>query len=844
MKQELPISTSKVSYQPNQFEANWRAYWQEQQLAKADDHSQKPKYYCLTMFPYPSGEGLHVGHWRGYVMSDIIARYHKMQGYEVLHPMGWDAFGLPAENRAIKQGIHPQASTEQAIANMRRQLQEMGALFDWSREINSSDPSYYRFTQEIFLTLYSQGLAYRREALVNWCPSDQTVLANEQVVEGNCERCGTAVVKKPLKQWFFKITDYAEELLDFSQIDWPTKVKTMQTNWIGKSTGLVMTGQVKDLNLKLESFSAHYLAAYADSFVVIAPEHHLLDELIVGTANAEQIRSVATAMIEKRAKLDYGQTPEPEGIFTGRYLIDPLTQDALPIWVANYALADYGTGIVRCSAHDERDFAFAKKYNLPLKAGLLPPQPERQSAVKNFEECYSNFDEGLIVWPDSLAGQPARLVAQELKDHLIATGSARPQTNYRLRDWLISRQRYWGAPIPIIYCPDCGEVPVPVEDLPVHLPHDVNFQPGGESPLARHEAFWQTVCPRCGQTARRETDTMDTFVDSSWYFLRFADPHNDKKPFDQEKIARWLPVDQYIGGVEHAILHLLYARFITKALADAGQLTIREPFKRLFNIGMIYLDGKKMSKSKGNIVNPDELVAQYGADALRGYEMFIAPPAPDAEWNSAGLAGVYRFLAKIYEAVTSLSLAAKDQAAQADSAYPAAYGTQGIQVSNHASSQTINRPMIELLERVDRDYQDYSFNTVVSSLMTYAKYHLGEMNLTEAKLLVRLLAPVFPHLAEELWQRCLGHDQSVFLASWPKKSDYQLAAEDSTTLKFLVQVDGKTRLVLDLPVAAAQSEAAVRDWLASDALVATRFPDGLPPKARFISSKVINFLVN
>lgn len=823
MNSDSTPSTTKISYQPSQFEASWRTFWQEQQLAKADDQSQKPKYYCLTMFPYPSGEGLHVGHWRGYVMSDIIARYHKMQGYEVLHPMGWDAFGLPAENRAIKQGIHPQASTEQAITNMRRQLQEMGALFDWSREINSSDPSYYRFTQEIFLILYRQGLAYRREALVNWCPSDQTVLANEQVVEGNCERCGTAVIKKPLKQWFLKITDYAEELLDFSIIDWPTKVKTMQTNWIGKSTGLVMTGQVKDLDLKLETFSAHYLAAYADSFVVIAPEHQLLDQLIVGQANAEQIKATAKAMVEKRAKLDYGQTPEPEGIFTGRYLIDPLTQAELPIWVANYALADYGTGIVRCSAHDERDFAFAKKYDLPLKAGLLPPQPERQTAVKNFELCYSDFEEGLIVWPESLAGQPANLVAEQIKEHLIASGGARPQTNYRLRDWLISRQRYWGAPIPIIYCPDCGEVPVPAEELPVLLPHDVDFQPGGESPLARHQAFWQTVCPRCGQTARRETDTMDTFVDSSWYFLRFADPHNDQAPFSAEQIARWLPVDQYIGGVEHAILHLLYARFITKALADAGQLTIREPFKRLFNIGMIYLNGKKMSKSKGNIVNPDELVAQYGADALRGYEMFIAPPAPDAEWNSAGLAGVYRFLAKIYEAVIAL--------AQSN-------------LTSRTQDQLIKRPMIELIERIDRDYQDYSFNTVVSSLMTYAKYHLETMNLLEASILVRLLAPVFPHLAEELWQGALGHDESVFLADWPKLTDEESMTDSSDTVKFLVQVDGKTRLVLDVPLATAQSETALRQWLESDAEVMTRFPDGLPAKSRFISSKVINFLVN
>lgn len=823
MNSDSSPSTTKISYQPSQFEASWRTYWQDQQLAKADDQSQKPKYYCLTMFPYPSGEGLHVGHWRGYVMSDIIARYHKMQGYEVLHPMGWDAFGLPAENRAIKQGIHPQASTEQAIANMRRQLQEMGALFDWSREINSSDPSYYRFTQEIFLTLYRQGLAYRREALVNWCPSDQTVLANEQVVEGNCERCGTAVIKKPLKQWFLKITDYAEELLDFSTIDWPTKVKTMQTNWIGKSTGLVMTGQVKDLDLKLETFSAHYLAAYADSFVVIAPEHQLLDQLISGQADAEQIQTTAKAMVEKRAKLDYGQTPEPEGIFTGRYLVDPLTQAELPIWVANYALADYGTGIVRCSAHDQRDFAFAKKYDLPLKAGLLPPQPERQTAVKNFELCYSNFDEGLIVWPESLAGQPASLVAEQVKEHLIATGGARPQTNYRLRDWLISRQRYWGAPIPIIYCPDCGEVPVPAEELPVLLPHDVDFQPGGESPLARHQAFWQAVCPRCGQMARRETDTMDTFVDSSWYFLRFADPHNDQAPFSAEQIARWLPVDQYIGGVEHAILHLLYARFITKALADAGQLTIREPFKRLFNIGMIYLNGKKMSKSKGNIVNPDELVAQYGADALRGYEMFIAPPAPDAEWNSAGLAGVYRFLAKIYEAVIAL--------AQSNT-------------TPSTDDQLIKRPMIELIERIDRDYQDYSFNTVVSSLMTYAKYHLETMNLLEASILVRLLAPVFPHLAEELWQGALGHDESVFLADWPKLTDHESMTDNSDTVKFLVQVDGKTRLVLDVPTATSQSEMALRQWLESDAKVMTRFPDGLPAKSRFISSKVINFLVN
>ncbi len=798
-------------YQPQTIEPKWRAAWAEMALAKAELSSDKAKYYGLDMFPYPSGEGLHVGHWRGYVLSDILARYQMMHNKQVLHPMGWDAFGLPAENRAIKQGVHPKESTVQAIANMKRQLGEMGALFDWSREINSSEPDYYRWTQWLFIQLYNKGLAYRKESLVNWCPKDQTVLANEQVIDGACERCGTPVIKKSLKQWFFKITDYAEELLNFDDIDWPERVKTMQRNWIGKSEGLLFTSPIKDTSLTIQTFSAHYQACYADTFVVIAPDHPFLPLLLEGLPNKAEILAQAQAMVQKRIKAGYETDKEVEGIFTGRYTVDPLGNGDLPIWIANYVLADYGTGIVKASAHDERDWRFAKKYGIKLKVGLVPDDPELRKQVEDFSLCYSDFSQGKLTEPSQLAGQNALASSEALIAYLTSRGLAERKTTYKLRDWLISRQRYWGAPIPIIYCQTDGEVLVPADQLPVLLPHDVDFQPTGESPLARSPQFVDTVCPKCGKPARRETDTMDTFVDSSWYFLRFCDPQNSTQPFDKSSVDYWMPVDQYVGGIEHAILHLLYARFFTKALADSGLLDFREPFSRLFNIGMIYLDGKKMSKSKGNVISPDEIVSRYGTDTLRGYEMFIAPVAADAEWNQNGLAGVYRFLNKAWAMLANVS-----------------------SVEPEISARTH-----QLIKSVTTDLEAFSFNTVVSHLMTYVNdMSQQSVGLVDKKVFTKLMAPIFPHFAEEVWQQ-LGEGDSIFRSLWPEYDPAHLVSDQQT---LIIQVDGKTRgkIVALASIGQAELETAAL----ADPKIASFLAGQSVRKTVFIPGRLINFVLN
>jgi leucyl-tRNA synthetase len=787
-------------YSPQSIEPKWREFWSKEKLATAKKNESQEKYYCLEMFPYPSGEGLHVGHWRGYVIADTWTRYQMMLGKQVLHPMGWDAFGLPAENRAIKLGIHPAESTKQAIENMKRQLQEIGSLYDWDREINTSEPNYYRWTQWIFLELYKLGLAYRKEALVNWCPQDKTVLANEQVIEGKCDRCGSEVTKKALKQWFFKVTDYAEELLRFEDIEWSEKVMTMQRNWIGKSEGLLFTAPVKDTNLTIQTFSAHYQACYADTFVVIAPDHPLLPKLVEGLAGADEVLDFSKQLVEKRITRGFAEEKEPEGIFTGRYIVDPLGNGDLPIWVASFALADYGTGIVKCSAHDERDFAFAQKYDIPLKISLVPEDEDLKGEVENFEVCYSDMENGILLEPAEAAGQKAKAASDIIVKHVTDHGYAEQTTNYRLRDWLISRQRYWGAPIPMVYCDACGEQPVPTNQLPVILPHEADFQPGGESPLARDEQFVNTTCPTCNQPAKRETDTMDTFVDSSWYFLRFTDPHNDQAAFDPAIANYWMPVDQYIGGIEHAILHLLYARFMTKALADAGHINFREPFKRLFNNGMIYLNGKKMSKSKGNVINPDDLVARYGADTLRGYELFIAPADQDAEWNENGVAGVYRFLHRVWDLINAESTS-----------------TELLAITHR------------LVKSISDDLESFKFNTIVSSLMTYMnEVDPTSMSVADKKILAQLMAPVFPHFAEEIWQ-LLGEKESIFHSSWPSYNADQLVDSVAT---FIVQINGKTKTTIQAPKDSTQEQI--------EALVPNK-PDA--HKVVFISGRLINFVL-
>lgn len=780
-------------YNPQAIETKWREAWQNLGLAKAEMKKGQPKYYCLDMFPYPSGEGLHVGHWRGYVMSDVWSRYQMMQGKQVLHPMGWDAFGLPAENRAIKQGIHPAESTKIAIENMKRQLQETGAMYDWSREINTSTPDYYRWTQWLFLQLYKMGLAYRKEAEVNWCPQDQTVLANEQVIDGRCERCGTEVTKKALRQWFFKITDYAEELLNFDDIEWPERVKLMQRNWIGKSEGAQIFFSLQNHEERIEVFTTRPDTIFGATFLVLAPEHALVEKI---TSNEQQAAvNEYREAAKRKSEIERTATDkEKSGVFTGTYAINPLTNEPIPVWIADYVLATYGTGaIMAVPAHDERDYAFAQKFDLPII-----------EVIESSGQPLPFAEKGSIKVEGKYQGKQL----DEIIDDLLESIGGNKKTTYRLRDWLISRQRYWGCPIPIVYCDNCGEVPVSEENLPVELPHQADFQPGGESPLARDPQFVHTNCPKCGQPAKRETDTMDTFVDSSWYYLRYCDPHNDEQVFAPDKIQYWMPVDQYVGGIEHAILHLLYARFFTKALVDANLVTFREPFKRLFNIGMIYLHGKKMSKSKGNVVNPDELVARYGADTLRGYEMFIAPADQDAEWNQNGVSGVYRFLNRAWNILVD---------------------------SNNASEDLNNTH--RLTKKVTEDLETFSFNTVVSSFMSYINEVEGKpLSLNDKKVFVRLLAPVFPHFAEEVWQQ-LGETDSIFKSSWPVFDPNKLA---EAMVNFVVQVNGKTKGTVQASPDATQET--IIDLIGQDTKLNNISIENTK-KIIFVPGRLINFVV-
>ena len=568
-------------YNPKEIEPRWQAQWAKDKIYEAQDKSDKPKKYILEYFPYPSGAAMHVGHVRNYTIGDAVARHARMTGHNVLHPMGWDAFGLPAENYAIKNNISPQQAIAENTAKFKKQLSQMGFSYDWSREINSSDPDYYRWTQWFFLLLLERGLAYQKDSLQWWCDTDKTVLANEQVEAGRCWRCGNLVVKKPLKQWFFKITDYADRLAaDLDKLDWSDAIKTMQRNWIGRSVGMVFTSPIKDANLQIETFSAHFEAFTADTFVVIAPDHPFLKDLVAGTPDEQKVLEFAADMVIKRDAQGYTDEDNVEGIFTGRYTVDPVGNGELPIWVANYALAHYGTGIVKCSAHDERDFKFAKKYNLKLKATLLPPDQVEAEKVQKFEYCYTDMKNGILTEPLEFKGQVAGQNRQNIIEYLENNQLATSHVSYKIRDWLISRQRYWGAPIPIIHCPYDGVVPVPADQLPVQLPEVKSYQPTGEgtSVLASVHDWVNVDCPKCGGPAKRETDTMDGFACSSWYFLRFADQHNNKEPFSKEKVDYWCPVDDYIGGAEHAVMHLLYARMWTKVMFDAGMIDFNEPF--------------------------------------------------------------------------------------------------------------------------------------------------------------------------------------------------------------------------------------------------------------------------
>ncbi len=783
-----------TQYAPQQIEPKWQDYWEKEKLYYASDEDERPKFYALVMFPYPSGD-LHMGHMRNYTIGDLIVRYKMMRGYNVMNPMGWDAFGLPAENAALQADVHPKLWTEQNIAAMNAQFYKMGICYDWAREVTSCLPNYYRWTQWIFLQLYQRGLAYKKMAPANWCPSCKTVLANEQVVEGGyCERCGAIVTKKDLEQWFFKITDYADQLLDDLELleDWPERVRVMQENWIGRSDGVEFRLGVEGHNDEIGAFTTRIDTVYGMTFVVLAPEHPLVEKLTTEQHKAEVEDYVEQA--RQASEIDrLSAEIEKEGLFIGSYALNPMNGERMPIYVADYVLMTYGTGaIMGVPGHDIRDFAFAKRYGLDIPVVIAPAGWDG----KNLEEAY--IDEGTMVNSGQFDGLPSRDGIERITDYMEEHGIGERKTHYRLRDWLISRQRYWGAPIPIIYCERCGTVPVPEEELPVILPMDVDFHPTGtgESPLATVPDFVHTTCPRCGSAGRRETDTMDTFVCSSWYYFRYTDPHNDQAPWSKGKADAWLAVDQYTGGVEHAILHLMYSRFFTKVFRDLGLTHIDEPFARLFTQGMITKLNpstkkvEKMSKSKGNVVPIDDMVNTYGADTARTFILFVGPPELDAEWNDQGVEGSFRFLKRLWRLVMEEASPGK---------------------APHEAERQMRRKTHQTIEKVTADIERFHFNTAVSACMELSNAlaaHKDAHGLTPVleeglRTLLLLLAPIAPHITEELWSE-VGDGEGIHLQAWPEW-DEEAAAEEVFTL--IVQVNGKLRDKVVVPVTISEDEA-------------------------------------
>ncbi|MFP3898735.1 MAG: leucine--tRNA ligase [Dehalococcoidia bacterium] len=778
-------------YNAPEIERKWQERWAADHLYEANDDRHATRFYALTMFPYTSGD-LHVGHWYAMAPSDTRARFKRMQGYNVLHPIGFDAFGLPAENAAISHGIHPYDWTMRNIENMRRQLKSIGAIYDWSREVITCLPDYYRWTQWFFLKFYEAGLAYRDKAPVNWCSRCQTVLANEQVVgEGLCERCGTAVTRRELEQWFFRITRYAEELLDYSGLDWPERIKTMQRNWVGKSEGAEIAFGLAHEGVaqgEIRVFTTRPDTIFGVTFFLLAPEHPLVPQLTAPEHKAEVDAYIAWCRRQTEyERLALGR--DKTGVFLGSYVINPLNGERIPVWIADYVLPGYGTGAVMAvPAHDQRDLEFARRFGLPVRAVVAPPQ----WSGEELEEAYTG--PGTMVNSGEFSGLPNDRGAQAICSLLEEKGQGRWTVTYHLRDWLISRQRYWGAPIPMIHCDRCGIVPVPEEDLPVLLPADAEFRPTGESPLKYCHTFVNTTCPKCSGPARRETDTMDTFVCSSWYFLRYTSPEATDAPFDPARVMSWLPVDSYTGGAEHAVMHLLYARFFIKALRDTGLVTFNEPFVQLFNQGTIVYRADKMSKSRGNVIAPDEYVAELGADAFRGYLMFIGPWELGGEWNDKGIVGISRWLNRVWNLVT------------------AGYVLERGNVNTAQAEKEFLRLTHKTIRKVTADLENFSFNTMLASLMEFTNYLYtaqasGSVSDSSWRAAIRylllLLAPSAPHLAEELWTR-IGQPYSIHNQQWPEY-DAELAQDEEITL--VIQVDGKLRDKVVVPASISESEA-------------------------------------
>ncbi len=802
-------------YVPQQIEKKWQKIWKETDAFAVREDPNKKKYYVLEMFPYPSGN-LHMGHVRNYSIGDVVARFKKMQGFNVIHPMGFDAFGMPAENAAIKHGIPPAEWTYSNIDNMTRQQEELGLSYDWDRKVLTCGEDYYKHTQKLFEIFYKRGLAYKKEAKVNWCESCHTVLANEQVEEGRCWRCKTPVVKKDLSQWFLKITAYADRLLaDLDHMPgWPERVKTMQRNWIGRSTGTQFSFKVEGMDDTIPVYTTRVDTVYGVTYMVLAPEHPLVPKLIEGNPQADEIR----AFIEKvKNENDIDRTSEAAeklGMFTGSYAIHPLTGERVPIWIANYVLYEYGTGAVMAvPTHDERDWAFAKKYGLPMK--LVVQNKEHNLSIDTMEDAY--HEEGWLINSGEFDGLTSAEGREAITKKLEEMGIGEGKVNYRLRDWLISRQRYWGCPIPIINCPHCGPVLVPEEDLPVVLPKDVDFVAGATSPLQTSEKFLHCKCPHCGADAIRETDTMDTFIDSSWYFLRYTDPKNEAQPFDKEKANYWMPVDQYIGGIEHAILHLLYSRFFMKVLQDEGLVEASEPFTNLLCQGMVLKDGGKMSKSVGNVVSPEEIVGKYGADTARLFILFTAPPEKDLAWSDQGVEGSYRFLKRVWAIVGRyLELKRTDTPAL------------------NEEEKKLRRRLHQTIAKVTEDLDGkFNFNTAISSIMElvnamylyvekYDSIHDGFAKELTRNLLI-LLAPFVPHITEELWQHLDEEEKSVHDAKWPE-ADQEALREDEAELA--VQVNGKVRATITVPMDMAKDDIAAK-------------AKALPELAKYLDGKTI-----
>ncbi|MFY9167419.1 MAG: leucine--tRNA ligase [Desulfomonilia bacterium] len=822
-----------TEYNPQAVESKWQQSWQDTNLFRVDMKGDKPKYYLLEMFPYPSGR-IHMGHVRNYTIGDVVARYKTMRGHNVLHPMGWDAFGMPAENAAIASKIHPKKWTYENIDYMRTQLKKMGFSYDWNREIATCDPEYYKWEQLFFIQMYNKGLVYKSRAFLNWCEQCKTVLANEQVVEGQCWRCGSQVFLKEHDQWFFKITAYAQELLDDIEKlkkGWPERVLSMQKNWIGRSTGTLIRFQIEGTSDDIEVFTTRPDTLYGATFMSIAPEHPLVKALSAGTGQEDKVRDFVNKTLQVDTFTRTSDLYEKEGVFTGRYCINPLTGFKMPIYVANFVLYDYGTGAVMAvPSHDQRDFDFAKKYGLKI---IVVIQPEGESLDSETMEC-AYEGEGVLVNSGEFNGMKNTDAMEAITKHLQAQGRGSATVNFRLRDWGISRQRYWGAPIPMVYCEKCGTVPVNIEDLPVILPENVELTGTGISPISQDESFVNTTCPACGGKARRETDTMDTFVESSWYFLRYCSPHSHDKPFDKAEVHYWMPVDQYIGGIEHAILHLLYARFYTKVLRDLGYVDFDEPFERLLTQGMVIKDGAKMSKSKGNVVDPEDLIKNYGADATRLFCLFAAPPEKDMDWSDKGIEGSYRFLSRLWRLVFDM----KDQLRSADAS--ADVPPKSMEALKRKTHQTIKKVTEDIEKR-------FRFNTAIAAMMELVNdlYRAKETASSPGEFavvreavqsLIVMLSPFVPHITQELWE-AMGNTGQLLRMSWPE-FDPDWCEEQEVTVA--VQVNGKLRATVTVAKDADQETVEERAFAEANV---KRFLEGADiKKVIYVPNKIINII--